>query len=82
MRILTVCLSVLALTACETYSSSPYMASTQNVIDIEDRVGDARVRLGDFTSDPDVNNRPMCRLNSALDVSPGVPVSDYVRQAM
>ncbi|WP_429912892.1 hypothetical protein [Glycocaulis sp.] len=82
MRIITISLAALALTACETYSSSPYMASTQNVIDIEDRVGEARVRLGDFSSDPEVNDRPICRLTAPLDVSPGVPVSEYVRQAM
>jgi len=82
MRVIIVCIASLALTACETYSSSPYMASTQNVIDIEERVGEARVRLGAFSSAPEVADRPICRLTSPLDVSPGVPVSEYVRQAM
>lgn len=82
MRILMVCIAALAVTACETYSSSPYTASTQNVIQIEDRVGEARVRLGNFSSNPEINDRPMCRVTSPLDVSPGVPVSEYVRQAM
>lgn len=82
MRLILTGLAAFTLAGCETYSSSPYMASTQNVIDIEDRVGEARVRLGTFVSNPEIDDRPMCRLNSPLDVSPGVPVSEYVRQAM
>lgn len=72
------------LTACETTSSSPYKASTQNVIGLKSTLASrgATVRLAEFTSASGVPDKPMCRGLGPVDVAPGKTLPQFVREAM
>ena len=71
------------LAGCETTSSMPYQASTQNVIGVQNRLkaSDAKVRLGLFTAAPGVD-KPTCRAAGQLDVAPGKSLEGYIRDAL
>lgn len=84
-----VCLSLAALAAvslaaCETTSTRPYKASTQNVIEIENAFSGTseKVRIGNFSAASGVNVEPTCRMMGAVDVAPGKNVVQYIKEAM
>lgn len=73
----------LLLAACETTSPPPYSPSTANVIAMQQATEDGgeRIRLGEFTTSPDVDSTPMCRGLGPLDVAPGQDIGAYVKDA-
>lgn len=83
MRLATIAaLSAGALLAgCETTTSYPYQASTQNVIAFQQTLGTNKVRLGAFTRDPGINTTPSCRMLGPVDVSPGKTMEQYIHDA-
>ena len=85
MNIKTIALlgAALAVTACETTSSRPYQASTQNVMAAQ-RVAKAegiRVQVGEFAAAEGVKTEPTCRALGALEVAPGKTPIEYVESA-
>lgn len=73
-----------ALTACDTTSAVVgYSPSTSNVLAFQSAIkptGKA-VRVGEFSASAGVA-APSCRLAGSLDVSPGKPLDQYVKEAM
>lgn len=76
-------LNLLFLTGCETTSSQPYTASTENVLKFQSHLKDSEsgVTLGEFTENSDIGSLT-CRLNGPVDVSPGKTKAEYIRGAM
>jgi len=74
--------SALLLAACESTSSMPYQASTQNVIAAQEALNqtDAKLSLAPFSASPDVS-KPTCRMAGQLDVAPGTDIQSYIRNA-
>lgn len=73
----------LSLAACETTTSFPYQASTQNVMAFQNALkpSNTKVQLGAFTRDPAINTTPTCRMMGPIDVAPGKTVETYLRDA-
>jgi hypothetical protein len=78
----TVLAAVVVLSGCETVTSLPYSASTENVLTIQSKLASSTsVKLGTFTESPDAGSLT-CRLSGPIDVSPGKTQSAYIREAM
>ena len=75
---------VMLVSACETTSSRPYKASTQNIMAAQSAFegSDAKVSMGTFTAGPDVNLDPTCRAVGALEVAPGQSPIEYIEDAL
>lgn len=75
--------AAVALSACETYSYSPYSSSTDNVIKISDALegSGATVRLAEFSTASGVNDTPTCRMAGPIEVAPGSTMAEYIREA-
>ncbi len=72
-----------ALAGCETTNSIPYKASTSNVITIQQtlQAQGKKVRLGDISLAPGVEESPMCRLMGPVKVAPGKSLPQYIKEA-
>lgn len=81
--ILLCALLVVFLTACETTNSIPYKASTDNVIQIQEKLKGSgeKVRLGDFKLADGVDPSLTCRLMGPVKVAPGKTLQQYIRDA-
>ena len=75
--------ALLVLTSCETTSSRPYIASTTNVIKLQELMSSVggKVALGEFTQGPDIA-APGCRMLGPVDVAPGQSIAVYIKEAM
>lgn len=71
------------LTGCETTSSRPYSASTDNVLRFQSILSESgsKVKLNDFSESKDIGSLT-CRLSGPVDVSPGKPKSAYIQEAL
>lgn len=81
ISIITIISSLIILSGCETTSSRPYTASTNNVLTFQSILSDSKVNLGIFTEAEDVGSLS-CRLNGPVDVSPGKTKVEYIKEAM
>ncbi|TDF35147.1 hypothetical protein EYS14_22485 [Alteromonadaceae bacterium M269] len=81
--IATLFASMVALSGCETVTSLPYSASTENVLSMQSKVSKSGnlVRLGEFSENKDVGSLT-CRLNGPVDVSPGKTQAQFIKEAM
>lgn len=82
-RILVLGFLVIVLSGCETTSTRPYSASTENVLKMKQALDDhgVKLRLGEFSENPDIG--PLnCRLSGPVDVSPGKTRAEYIRDAL
>ena len=68
--------ALLVLTSCETTSSRPYIASTTNVIKLQELMSSVggKVALGEFTQGPDIA-APGCRMLGPVDVALGQSIA-------
>ena len=84
MRIVTLIATLLLLGACETTSSRPYKASTDNILAIQQAIGqtNAKVQLGTFAAAQGIDTEPTCRAMGALEVAPGQSPVDYIKDAL
>jgi hypothetical protein len=74
---------VLAISGCETTTSNPYTASTENVLKFQSilKDSDQKVALGSFTENGEIGSLT-CRLSGPVDVSPGKTRAAYIKEAM
>lgn len=77
-------MSFLVLAGCETTSSRPYKASTQNIMAAQTAMegSDAKMAIGSFSAGANVNVNPTCRAVGALEVAPGQSPIEYIRDAL
>ncbi len=75
--------SVAMLSGCSTTTSTPYKASTSNVISIQKRLQPAgvTVSLGEVSAAEGVDENPMCRLMGPVKVAPGKSMAQYIKDA-
>ncbi|MEQ8557796.1 MAG: hypothetical protein RIB03_05720 [Henriciella sp.] len=74
--------SLLLTAACETTSSRPYKASTENIMSAQSALPTGtKVTVGDFVAAADVDTSPTCRAMGALEVAPGQSPIDYIHDA-
>ena len=75
--------SIIFLTGCETTSSIPYSASTENVLQFQSALSksDIKVKLGDFEENTEIGELT-CRLLGPIDVSRGKTRAEYIKDAM
>lgn len=73
----------MVLTGCETTNSTPYKASTANVISIQQAMQNQgkKVSLGNISLAPGVEESPLCRLNGPVKVAPGKTIPAYIKEA-
>jgi len=71
------------LAGCSTINSSPYRASTSNVISIQQALAPsgAQLNVGTFSVAPGVDETLNCRLLGPIDVAAGKSVSTYIKEA-
>lgn len=83
INILTIAGSIVILSGCETTSSRPYAASTNNVLTFQSIItsSESKVKLGSFTEAENTGSLT-CRLNGPVDVSPGKTKAEYIKEAM
>jgi hypothetical protein len=83
IKLTLVSFTALILTGCETTSSIPYSASTENVLKFQSvlQPSDSKVSLGNFSENPDIDSLT-CRLNGPVDVAPGKTKATYIKEAM
>ena len=87
MRTLARCgvcaLLLVALYGCETTNSIPYKASAANLIQLQETLKPAgvKVRLGEIVMAPGVEESLLCRLMGPVKVAPGKSLSEYVKDA-
>lgn len=76
-------LSNFILTACETTSSRPYSASTDNVLSFQSILSSLgqKVKINDFTQSDDLGSLT-CRLNGPVDISLRKSKSTYIQEAL
>ncbi len=76
-------ISGIVLTGCETTSSIPYTASTENVLQFQSALSSSnlKVKLGSFTESEAVVDLT-CRLMGPIDVSRGKTKAEYIKEAM
>jgi hypothetical protein len=75
------CVVAVLLSGCETTSSVPYKASTENVIQIQQTLQSKKVSVADIALAPGVDESPLCRLNGPINVAPGKTIPQYVKEA-
>lgn len=69
-------------TGCSTTSGgAPYKASIQNVVAIQEQLGEAKVKLIDFTAAAGVDDPRMCRALGSISIAGGKAPSQFVRDA-
>jgi hypothetical protein len=76
--------ALMALGGCDTTSAvAGYQPSTSNVLAFQSALKPAgkNLKVGDFTAGPGVS-APTCRMAGSLDVSPGKPLEQYVKDAL
>ena len=83
MRFLFTASMLFVLAACETTSSRPYKASTENILAIQQAMhsSSSKVQIGNFTAADGVNVEPTCRAMGALEVAPGQSPVTYIKDA-
>ena len=76
--------SLLFIAGCETTSSRPYKASTENIMAAQSAMkgSDAKVSIGNFSAASGVNIEPTCRALGALEVAPGQSPIEYIEDAL
>jgi len=88
MDIKTIAITVIAGTAllagCETTSSRPYKASTDNILAFQDALQESgkTVKIGNFSASEGVDTSPTCRMMGALEVSPGKSPVEFIESAL
>lgn len=82
MKIALIGLSAV-VAGCSTINSSPYKASTSNVIAIQQALAstDTQLNVGTFTLAAGIDESPNCRLLGPVDVTAGKSVSIYIKEA-
>ena len=81
--LLTSLLGAVALAGCETTSSRPYTASTENIIALKKAIPSSKkVEIGDFTAAEGVDVEPSCRALGALEVAPGKTPMEFIQDAL
>ncbi|MEM8921139.1 MAG: hypothetical protein AAGB25_07205 [Pseudomonadota bacterium] len=75
--------SVFVVSACETTSSRPYKASTENIMAMQQTLGSSgvAVSVGEFSAAEGVDIEPTCRALGALEIAPGKTPVEYIRSA-
>jgi hypothetical protein len=68
---------------CQTTNSVPYKASMENVIAIQKSLKSAgkTVSVGTIELADGVRERPLCRLNGPIQVSPGKSIQQFIQEA-
>ncbi len=81
--VLSISLSAIVLSGCETTNSIPYNPSTTNVITIQNTLKKEgkKVNVGGITLAPGIEESPMCRLNGPVKVAPGKSLPQYITEA-
>ena len=75
-------LTAMLLMACDTTSSIPYKASTENVINMQSKIADgSKVGISSVTFAPGAQSSMLCRAMGDLDVGAGKTVPDYIKSA-
>ena len=71
------------MAGCSTINSTPYKASTTNVIAVQQSLGTQgkKVSLGNMTLATGVEESPLCRMLGPVKVSPGKSPPQYIRDA-
>lgn len=84
MKFLGVAIAALTLCACETTSSRPYTASTENILAFQSALkpSDVKVQVSPFTMASGVSEDLSCRALGALEVAPGKSAREFVEGAM
>lgn len=75
-------LSVLAAGCSTTSGGAPYKASTENIIAIQEQLGDTKVKLLDFTAAAGVNDSHMCRALGSVSIGGGKTPSQFIHGAL
>lgn len=75
-------LSLLATGCSTTSGGAQYKAATENVIAIQEQLGDVKVKLFDFTAAPGVNDSHMCRALGSLSIGAGKTPSQFIHDAL
>ena len=80
---LILAISGIVLAGCDTTSTIPYSASTENVLQFQSALSplDVKVKLGSFTENEDIGELT-CRLMGPIDVSRGKSRAEYIKEAM
>jgi len=75
--------SLLMMTGCETTTSRPYTASTENVLMMQSKLNasSSKVKLGEFDQAKNSGSL-VCRLSGPVDVSPGKNQAQFVKEAL
>lgn len=75
--------ALVLITGCETTSSRPYSASTENVFMMKTTLTKAasKIKLGDFKQ-AENSSSLVCRLNGPIDVSPGKSQAQFIKEAL
>lgn len=75
--------SLLFMTGCETTTTRPYAASTENVLKFQSvlKSSGQKVALGSFSENSEIGTLN-CRLNGPVDVSSGKSRAEYIKNAM
>ncbi len=81
--IFTVAAASLVLAGCETTSSRPYKASTENIIALQKSLANSgnKVQVGAFSVASGVDTELTCRAMGAIDVSPGKDAVAFIQDA-
>ena len=81
--LIAISLATIFLSGCETTSSRPYTASTENVLKFQSALKDSQttVALGEFTENAKIGTLT-CRLMGPVDISPGKTPAAYIKEAM
>ncbi|MDM0078956.1 hypothetical protein QTH90_31470 [Variovorax sp. J2P1-59] len=75
-------LAVLATGCSTTSGGAQYKASTENVIVMQEQLGEAKVKLLAFTASPGVNDSHWCRANGTISIGSGKTPSQFIHDAM
>ena len=75
------CVSLLALTACSTYSANRYSPSTDNILAFKALKGRS-INVGAFTASTPAQDRIACRAAGPIKTPDGETYSEYIRKAM
>lgn len=83
LRITVLLAVVLLVSACDSSSTVPYRASTDNVLQLQSKLGDSgvQINLADFSLEGDKEVDFGCRLLGDLDATAGKTVENYIRDA-
>lgn len=77
-----VAFSLLSAGCSTTSGGAQYKAATENIIAMQEQLGDAKVKLLDFTAAHGVNDSHMCRALGTVSIGGGKTPSQFIHDAL